>query len=237
MDMGQNWRRVAAATAIAWAVWAVVISVVIGGIEPFIMIFAIVPILAWGATRWKPNRITFTIFGVVGLLVILLNLPFIVEDFAHPESAFGFNISTWATLTAVLMILVGIQAWRSFGDRAADRILGIAGALFLVGLLVSVIAALGLEDDEPMAGDLEVFAEEVEFMPESLTAEAGTVGVFIENEDPGRHTFTIDELDVDQELPANTARRVTFEAPPGTYEYYCAVPGHEDMKGTLTVGG
>ena len=237
MDIGQNWRRVAAITAIAWAVWAVFITILIGGIEPFVMIFAIVPMLAWGATRWKPNKITYTIFGVVGLLVILLNLPFIVEDLAHPESAFGFNIGTWALLTAVLMILVGIQVWKSFGDRAADRVLGVVGALFLVGLVVSAIAALGLEDDERMAGDIEVVAEEVEFMPETLSAAAGTVAVFIDNKDPGRHSFTIDELGVDQELPASTARRVTFDAPPGTYEYICTVPGHENMKGTLTVGG
>jgi plastocyanin len=237
MDIGAGWRRAAAITAIAWAVWAIVLTIVIGEIEPFVLIFAVVPILAWVATNWKPNRITYTIFGVVGLLVIVLNLPFIVEDFAHPESAFGFNISTWPTLTALVMILVGVQAWKSFGDRAADRILLVAAALFLIGLVISVIATLGLEDDTMAAGDLEVVAEEVEFLPETLTAEAGSVGVFIENEDPARHTFTIDELDVDQELPANTARRVTFDAPAGTYEFYCTVPGHEDMKGTLTVGG
>ncbi|MDX1467175.1 MAG: cupredoxin domain-containing protein [Halomonas sp.] len=237
MDIGQNWRRLAAATAVAWAVWATVLTIVIGGIEPFVLIFAVVPILAWVATRWKPNRITYTIFGVVGILVILLNLPFVVEDLAHPESAFGFNITTWALLTALTMILVAVRAWRSLGDAAADRILWGVGALFLIGLVVSVVAALGLEDDERVAGDLEVVAEEVEFVPETLTASAGDIGVFIDNRDPGRHTFTIEELGIDQELPANTARRVSFDAPAGTYEYICTVPGHEDMKGTLTVGG
>jgi uncharacterized cupredoxin-like copper-binding protein len=32
-------------------------------------------------------------------------------------------------------------------------------------------------------------------------------------------------------------QQITFNAPPGTYRYYCNVPGHEDigMHGTLTV--
>ena len=34
-------------------------------------------------------------------------------------------------------------------------------------------------------------------------------------------------------------QRVTYldiTAAPGTYEFVCKVPGHDDMKGTLTIG-
>ncbi len=50
-----------------------------------------------------------------------------------------------------------------------------------------------------------------------------------------RHTFTIDELDVAVELPADTSRRVTFTAPAGDYEFRSTVPDQDDMTGTLTV--
>jgi uncharacterized cupredoxin-like copper-binding protein len=83
-----------------------------------------------------------------------------------------------------------------------------------------------------------VLAEGLGFLPTALDSSGGTVGVFIENNDPfRRHTFTIDELEVDVELPGGTSQRVDVSAPPGTYEFYCAVPGHEKMKGTLTITG
>jgi plastocyanin len=78
-------------------------------------------------------------------------------------------------------------------------------------------------------------AESVEFEPASVTASAGEVSVHIDNRDPVRHTFAIDELGVETEIPAGKGRRVTFDAGAGEYEFHCTVPGHEDMKGTITV--
>lgn len=54
------------------------------------------------------------------------------------------------------------------------------------------------------------------------------------NKDGTLHTFTIDELDVDLASPGGTSARVTFEAEPGTYRFYC-VPHEADMNGKLTV--
>ena len=56
-----------------------------------------------------------------------------------------------------------------------------------------------------MSGDLRIIAEDVEFAPVSLNG-SGTVGVFIENKDPIRHTFAIEALDLEVELPAGTDR-------------------------------
>ena len=66
---------------------------------------------------------------------------------------------------------------------------------------------------------------------------AGTVGVWVDNRDGIHHTFTIEGLDVDLEIPALKAKRVDFEAPAGTYDVICTVPGHESMTATLSVGG
>jgi plastocyanin len=109
--------------------------------------------------------------------------------------------------------------------------------VFAVGLVVSIIAASGLEDDQPGAGDIHVAAHNVAFSPRSISATGDSVAVFVQNQDPGRHTFTIEALDVDVELPANTSRRIELTAPPGTYTIMCAVPGLESMTATLVVGG
>lgn len=235
-DIGPAWRRLAAAVAIAWVVWGAALTAAIGAIEPFILVFAIVPVIAWGATRWRPGRISYTVFGVLGLLTILLNLPFVVASLAHPESAVGFNLDLFAVLVALLQTALGVRVWAGFGDRVAGIAWKAAAGVFAIGLAISIVAFMGLEDDEAQAGDIAVLAEKLEFAPLAITAPAGTIAVFVENADRGRHTFTITGL-VDAELPASTGRRVVFDASPGTYEIFCAVPGHESMTATLTVTG
>jgi uncharacterized cupredoxin-like copper-binding protein len=57
------------------------------------------------------------------------------------------------------------------------------------------------------------------------------------NLDAFDHDFTIDELDVQLLMGANETVEGTFEARPGTYTFYCSIPGHREagMEGTLTV--
>ena len=98
---------------------------------------------------------------------------------------------------------------------------------------LSAEAADTQDDGHEHATD--VYARTCSFSTDELRVTAGAVGVLIDNEDPIRHTFTIKELDIDQELPANTARRVEFRAAPGAYEFICKIEGHEDMKGTIVV--
>jgi uncharacterized cupredoxin-like copper-binding protein len=40
---------------------------------------------------------------------------------------------------------------------------------------------------------------------------------------------------VNQTLVAGQSARVEITAAPGEYRYYCAIPGHEFMEGTLLV--
>jgi plastocyanin len=81
-----------------------------------------------------------------------------------------------------------------------------------------------------------MFAQDIEFKPDQLTSPAGDIGIFIGNDDLVRHNFSIDELDVDEELPSKAYVRIALDdVEPGTYTYYCNIEGHEDMKGTLTV--
>lgn len=73
-------------------------------------------------------------------------------------------------------------------------------------------------------------------LPTRYRRAGDSVGVFVDNKDPIRHTFAIEALDIEVELPANTARRVEINAPPGAYDFLCTVPGHDQMKGTITLG-
>jgi uncharacterized cupredoxin-like copper-binding protein len=75
-------------------------------------------------------------------------------------------------------------------------------------------------------------------MPD-LTARVGeTVALRLENQSNIPHTFTVDALGVNVEMPANSTGLALFRAEaPGTYTLYCAVPGHRaaGMESTLVV--
>ena len=89
------------------------------------------------------------------------------------------------------------------------------------------------------AGEFTVTAIELAFEPKEFTIPAGTdVVVTIENGGALQHDFVIDELEVKSDLlDGGSSGTVTINAEPGTYEFYCSVPGHAEagMVGTLTV--
>lgn len=74
------------------------------------------------------------------------------------------------------------------------------------------------------------------FKPSKITLKKDeTVRIKVTND--GLHTFTIDELFVNQSLRGS---EVTFDFTPekaGTFTYYCAIPGHRERGqfGTLVV--
>ena len=83
-------------------------------------------------------------------------------------------------------------------------------------------------------GDIRLVTRDVKFRPSTINTQIGTVSVHVTNEDSTRHTFTIDELGVDLNLPPNSTQRVSFEAEPGTYGFICS-PHESSMQGTLIV--
>ena len=149
------------------------------------------------------------------------------------------NVSHGGSLTYVALpvglaalALAGILAAVGVGSRIVPLVLLLAaGAAVVVAQLVGSGELLG------HAGDLVVSAKNVQFTPGKVTAGSGELAVRLTNHDLFWHTFTVDALNVNLRVPIGATRRAAFQAPPGTYEYYCAIPGHKQagMKGTLTV--
>jgi plastocyanin len=73
----------------------------------------------------------------------------------------------------------------------------------------------------------------------SLEAPAGTVTVELTNDSSVPHNVEVEGNGVEEESDTITGSTtsVTVDLEPGTYEFYCAVPGHKEagMEGTLTV--
>ena len=82
---------------------------------------------------------------------------------------------------------------------------------------------------------------ELKYDKTSLTAKAGTVAIDFTNTSPLPHNVTVASSSgsVVNESPTfqGGSKTVTMTLKPGTYKFYCSVPGHRQagMEGTLTV--
>ncbi|HEX3303916.1 MAG TPA: PQQ-dependent sugar dehydrogenase, partial [Thermomicrobiales bacterium] len=79
---------------------------------------------------------------------------------------------------------------------------------------------------------------DIAFNPKELTIPANTdVTLSLPNNGVSLHNFSIDELNIDVDVAPGETGSATINAPAGTYQYYCNVPGHKEagMVGTLTV--
>ena len=76
------------------------------------------------------------------------------------------------------------------------------------------------------------------FKPKDVTIPASTPVTFkITNVAQIPHNFSIDNLAISVALDPGTTTDVVVNAPAGTYQFYCNLPGHRaaGMEGTLTV--
>jgi plastocyanin len=221
--------------------WSAVVAIVVvalvnvfAGIIPPLLIFAIVWI---GGVIWltRAEKGPAILLLVAFVAFIGLGAPFVIPTLTVPASAGDFILNLASLLAALTGIVAAIAVIRRAGDSGAPRSLGLAAAaVFVVGAIFSVVAAVTYENATERDGDVRLVAKDIEFQDTSLEAGAGDVSVFVKNEDSTLHTFTIDELDVSLDIPASKSARVTFQAPPGTYEFYC-IPHEGDMEGTIEI--
>lgn len=85
---------------------------------------------------------------------------------------------------------------------------------------------------------LEIDAQDVKWSTTEATVKPGDT-ITIKNTGALPHDFSIDELGIKVDLASGESTTVTIpaDAKPGSYTFYCSVPGHKEagMKGTLTV--
>ncbi len=93
------------------------------------------------------------------------------------------------------------------------------------------------EGTEEPAGPISMEAAISGFTPPTIESPGPDVAVEITNLDAFDHDFTIDELDVKLVMGPNETVEESFQAAPGTYTFYCSIPGHREagMEGTLDV--
>lgn len=234
---GFGWRRLQTLAAAVTVASFVIPMAIEGKVEGFLVVMAAPFMLGLMLVRFLP-RVAAVFLGVVSAATLAFSAPHIAETLSHPESATDFVPQTLFTLSMVIAAVAAIPAYREVrrigGTSRTPRLIAIAaGVVAVVASAISIAAATGVESVAAQPGDETVVTRNFDFAPAELTAEAGTISVHLTNEDSTRHTFTIDGL-TDLSVPPDSTQRVTFEAAPGTYRFYCR-PHVPDMDGVLVV--
>ena len=76
------------------------------------------------------------------------------------------------------------------------------------------------------------------FVKDTLYVKAGEPVILeLVNRDAYAHAFDLDAFGIHLPLPAKNTIEISFTPAPGTYQFYCGAPGHQDagMTGTLIV--
>ena len=187
--------------------------------------------------RWP--RVGAAWLGVSSLAVLLFSAPFIGEALIHPEALADFLPLLLFSISTLVGTVAAIPSFRMGAgpDVASGPAWAVAigaGGLMVAGAVVSIVALVGIESVPSRPGDIRVAAEDIEFQPSAISASGARLSVHITNRDDTRHTFTIDELGVDLNVPPNSTQRITFAADPGAYRFYCR-PHTPGMEGELVV--
>ena len=202
---------------------------------PPVLIFGVIYLALGGVVwRWIERPRVALAAAAIGLLVLLANIEFFVEDLSHIDSWGSFAPSAVWLVAGLAGIAAGLISFFAPAIRGDRPFAVAAGSLSIVLVVASIGASVSAGSDAAQANDVELIAEGVEY-PEVLDASAGLVGFHVANKDRVRHTFVIEGTNVSLEVPASTERRVEVELAAGEYQFMCDVPGHERMESVLTV--
>lgn len=199
--------------------------------------------LAAAGRRWAPIP-----GALLAAMTVLGNIQVIIYDLTHPEA---FHTFTFASVTVgIVLVAVAsgvaavVQSYRST-ERALPRgtvtLLAALAAMLVGAVLVASIpreASAGVSP-EILAQLPAITTPGMEFGPQELRVQAGEQVAFrLDNPHAAPHSFDVDELNVHVPVSSGAQALVLFTpAEPGTYTFYCGVPGHREagMVGTLVV--
>lgn len=239
-DGGMTWRRMlrmVALTEVGGFTALLVAGMLYGlGVFPPLAI----ALVLWGVSAVLIPRMTkaSTVYSlVVASLTLLMfgGLFFGWTGFLYPKSWFEMSFATLATILPIAGIVAAVATLRHHdGNDAAKTPARAVAALATVIVLIGAIGTLATGDATRLPGDVTLTASNFEFEQEALTAKAGDVAIYFQNDDPFVHNVKIEGKGVSANAEGGKSIRHVFKAlTPGTYEYFCAI--HTDMKGTLTV--
>ena len=201
---------------------------------------AFVVLLTLGWIFFRPGRIVpVVVRSLVFADVAIWMVPAAITNAAN-HSSLGSILLPGTLGTTAIVGLVGAAGFLvSQGNQAAGRRVarGVAALALAVILAIAGVAAATASSSALSGKAIVISATNARFSATTITADHGTVTVDFTNNDLFWHTFTVPALGVDIRTPVKGHGQESFNAAPGTYEFFCAIPGHKSigMRGTLII--
>ena len=202
--------------------------------------FAFVVLATLGWIFFRPGRIVPVIVRTLVFAdVAIWMVPAAFTNAVNHDSLFSILLPATLGTTAVVGLIAAAGFLISRGNQAAGCRLarGVAAVALAVLVVVGGVAAATASNNTLSGNAIVISATNARFSTTTLTADHGTITVDFTNNDLFWHTFTIPALGVDIRTPVKGQGQMSFNAPPGSYEFFCAIPGHKQigMRGTLIV--
>jgi hypothetical protein len=231
-DRTSNWDRLLMVSAAVVAVVDLIYMALVAKIVPPMATGVVLTVVGIALMRVR-RKAGITVLALTAVALLAGSVPFVVDHIGHPESGVDWMHIVIAAFGRLFVLGVAVKTWRS-GSDAIARTTGVL-AIGVIGALASValVATATTSGDERRDGDIMVSIDSTAF-PEQIVAGSGDV-LYVDNSHIFRHSFTVEETDIDVELPALQAVRVPIDLAAGTYTVICDVPGHEEMTGVLIV--
>jgi heme/copper-type cytochrome/quinol oxidase subunit 2 len=220
---------------------------------PVAVIFGLPALIFIGLIAFLRRRWASVLGSLYWVLFVAANAPYLSHDLTHPEILTSFAFSIMLMLPALAGFAAGIiaavQNYRAAGVMdVPPRIprwfwtgLTALTALGLGAILAAAItpASASGVSAKTLASLPALATASHRFDQTELRAQTGAiVALRLDNQDASGHSFDIDEFNLHVSMPPGEPALALFTADaPGTYTFYCAVPGHREagMVGTLIV--
>jgi plastocyanin len=202
-------------------------------IPPVLVVGVLLALGAW-LLRARSGRGPAVFVLVLLVFVVVTNLVFARYDAMEWQSFPGFALAVTTFVAAFVGIFAAVVVLRR-RDRVSDtaRTVVLASAvLFAVLLGINLAGTATYSDPARGATDVSIVARSNEWDRTALTAPAGRVTFYADNEDTVLHNFHVKDAGTIW-MPSSHAASGVMELKAGSYEFLCDV--HPDMKGTLTV--
>ena len=227
-----SWGEVGGRAARVWA-GALAIAVLAVGLarrDGEALAFAVATVLAAALTKVRKGLLGRIALGLLAADSLAWMAPAALLNARDGEQPIDVAVPVLlAVLSLGILLLV-------FGVAPATVL--VAGVVLLVAGVAGAFLADADAAPAPDA-DVEVGIRNVAFSVDQISV-AGDGVILVRNHDLFWHTFTVEELGINERLATGATRVVNlsrFDAEPGNYEFVCVIPGHEaaGMTGTLTI--